>query len=443
MVAGMTCHHCEQRISKSLLGINGIKKANASFDTGLVNIYYDDKIVNEKQFKDKISEIGYEYKGIADDKNKKIIRTSFKDVLPIFISFIILYLIIGSIAGFNFIYFIPTVSETTPFVMLFLIGLLTSVHCVGMCGSINLAVSVGTDDKASISRPLAYNLGRIISYTTIGAVVGGLGSVLSFNTTFQGILILIASIFMFMMGLAMLGWLPKVLYRFLPKIPSNLKRVFREKNNTPLMAGLLNGFMPCGPLQAMQLYALSTGSILAGAASMFIFALGTVPLVFGFGLLFSSLKGKYNVIIQRISSVLVVLLSIVMLGRAFAYFGIDVGQTFKNLFVQDAYKDYVIADINDEKQYVEIELKPNGYTPIIVQKGIPVVFNIKAQNIQRFGCTNSIKIPKLNINLDLKNGDNLIKFTPTEVGNITYTCWMGMVTSNIKVVDDISKLNDK
>jgi len=56
--------------------------------------------------------------------------------------------------------------------------------------------------------------------------------------------------------------------------------------------GLLNGFMPCGPLQAMQLYALGTGSFIAGATSMFMFSLGTVPLMFGLGAISSIAGGK-------------------------------------------------------------------------------------------------------------------------------------------------------
>lgn len=435
-VSGMTCNHCEQRIMVSLKEIKGIKNVKASFATGLVDIYYDEKKVTDNDLKTKMAELGYEYKGFVNDKNSRVARTSFKDVFPIFTTIVIIYIIIGSIAGFNFLNFIPTIGESTPLIMLFLIGLLTSVHCVGMCGSINLAVSVGINNKASISRPLLYNTGRIISYTLTGAIVGGIGSVLSFSDKLQGLLIIIASIFMLMMGLAMLGWLPKTLHKFLPKLSFGIKK----KNNAPLIAGLLNGLMPCGPLQAMQLYALSTGSILVGALSMFIFALGTVPLILGFGILFSSLKGKYNIIIQRISSVLVILLSFLMLGRGLIYLGIDINQIIKSNITQDQYKGYAIAEIKDGIQYVEIELTPKGYTPILVQKNIPVVFNIKADHVQYLGCINSIKIPDLEIEKDLKNGDNLIEFTPTKTGDIAYTCWMGMVTSNIKVVDDLNKI---
>lgn len=434
-VSGMTCNHCEKRIAKGLEELKGATSAKASFSNGTVEVEYDEKKVSEQEFKKVVNDLGYKYKGILEN-NTKISRTTLKEVLPIIITILIIYIIVGNIAGFNFINFIPKIDKTVPLLMLFFIGLLTSIHCVGMCGSINLAVSVGNNNTSSIVRPLLYNVGRIISYTLTGAIVGGLGSVISFNGTMQGIVVLVAALFMLMMGLSMLGWLPKRLYKSLPRIPIKLKR----KNNAPLIAGLLNGLMPCGPLQAMQLYALSTGSILLGALSMFIFSLGTIPLVFGFGLLFTSLKGKHNVIIQRISSVLVILLSLVMLNRSFIYLGIDISQSIKNTLIKSEYKEYAIAEIKGDYQYVEIKLNSNGYTPIVVQKGIPVVFNIKVDIIQKYGCTGAIRIPEFNIEQQLHNGDNLVKFTPTKTGDISYSCWMGMVSSNIKVVDDIGKI---
>ena len=439
IVSGMTCGHCEMRISKSLSELDGVGKAKASFETGLVEVYYDSKKVNETDFQRVIEDSGYTYKGILNEKkNNKKSRATLKEVLPIFLILIGLYMLVGAIFGYGFVSFLPTVSQTTPLLMLFVIGLLTSIHCIGMCGSINLAVSVGPDEHSSIKRPFLYNLGRVISYTITGAIVGGIGSVLSFNGMMQGIVILIAALFMIMMGLAMLGWLPPVLHRLIPKMPQT--KLLNTKGKVPFVAGLLNGLMPCGPLQAMQLYALSTGSIFLGGLSLFIFALGTVPLVFSFGLLFNKLNGKYHTLIQRISSVLVILLAVVMLSRALALFGFDIRQQIKNNFFKSDYSSYSIAEIKDGKQYVTIKLTYAGYKPILVQKGIPVVFNIVTENVQNFGCTNSIRIPTFNLAQDLVEGDNLILFTPTKVGNITYTCWMGMVRSNIKVVANLKDI---
>jgi uncharacterized protein len=418
-IKGMTCTHCEMRVKETLLKIEGVKSVKASFKDGKAYVTGD---FDTDKASAALEEIGY--KLILKKQNKK---TPLKEVLPIFLIMSVLFIIFGNV--FNFI---PSISNDVSLPMLFLIGILTSVHCIGMCGSINLAVVMKKD--SSLKNPLLYNLGRVISYTLIGGIVGGLGSIFTVNTDLQSLIIFLAGTVMFFMGLSMLGWLPDKLYFLIPKMPKVFKGAFNSKKG-PLYVGLLNGLMPCGPLQAMQIYALSTASIVNGALAMFIFSLGTVPLMFGFGVLFVKLKGKHQFLIQRISSVLIMLLAFLMINRALNLQGIDISKTFR----RSMYNDYSIAEIKDGIQYVEIQLSYKGYEPIMVQKDIPVVFNIKVSDIRYFGCTNSIRIPSLNISQDLKTGDNLIEFTPTKAGNITYTCWMGMVTSNIRVVEDLSE----
>ena len=221
--------------------------------------------------------------------------------MPYFLAVIFIYFGSQLIFGVNVFNFIPTVDESLSLFMIFLVGLLTSVHCIGMCGSINLAV-VLKGEKTSIKRPLFYNTGRVISYTFVGALAGLLGSVFSFSDTLQSSIIVIAGFFMLVMGLSMIGWLPKSLYFLIPKMPVKFKSSL-SNDKGPFYVGLLNGFMPCGPLQAMQLYALSTGSVLLGALSIFLFAIGTFPLMFGFGVIFLKLRGKYNYTISKVSAV--------------------------------------------------------------------------------------------------------------------------------------------
>ena len=127
-------------------------------------------------------------------------------------------------------------------------------------------IAIIDQEKKNYKRPILYNLGRVISYTIIGGIVGGIGSIFSFNDTVKGIIILIASIIMLLMALNMLG-----LIDF--RLPYINRLKIKNKSHNALIIGLLNGLMPCGPLQAMQMYALSTGSIIKGALSMFLFSL--------------------------------------------------------------------------------------------------------------------------------------------------------------------------
>ena len=90
----------------------------------------------------------------------------------------------------------------------------------------------------------------------------------------------------------------------------------------PFVVGLLNGLMPCGPLQTMQVYALGTGSFMAGALSMFLFSLGTVPLLLGFGAVSAFLSARFNRGMLKASGVLVMALGLVMFMRGVNLFGV-------------------------------------------------------------------------------------------------------------------------
>ena len=92
-----------------------------------------------------------------------------------------------------------------------------------MCGGINLSQSVGAkgETKNKLKNPLLYNLGRVISYTLIGGVVGGIGSVLFLSETVKAILLALAAVGMLLMGLSMLGWLPWWLTPRVPKFLSS------------------------------------------------------------------------------------------------------------------------------------------------------------------------------------------------------------------------------
>lgn len=90
----------------------------------------------------------------------------------------------------------------------------------------------------------------------------------------------------------------------------------------PLLIGILNGFMPCGPLQAMQLYALGTGGFIQGALSMFAFSIGTVPLMLTFGTVSTFITKRFSKYMVRASAVLIVALSIVMITRGLSLSGI-------------------------------------------------------------------------------------------------------------------------
>ena len=120
-------------------------------------------------------------------------------------SIIFFVILLNKMFGFNVFNMIPTIDSNITYGMLFVTGLLTSIHCISMCGSINLVASIDSENNKNYKKPIMYNIGRIISYTVMGGVVGLLGKVISINNVLNGIIIIIASLIMFVMSLSMLG----------------------------------------------------------------------------------------------------------------------------------------------------------------------------------------------------------------------------------------------
>jgi sulfite exporter TauE/SafE len=350
------------------------------------------------------------------------------------------YVIIRATGGFTFL---PTVTQSMGYGLIFVVGLLTSLHCIAMCGGIALSQGITT---AASSAPrglknrllpnLTYNAGRVISYTVIGGIVGAVGSLFSLTTVLKGAMPIVVGVFMLFLGIRMLGFFP-ALSRLKVRFPglggTRLRAAAGARG--PFVVGLLNGLMPCGPLQTMQVYALGTGSFFAGALSMFLFSLGTVPLLLGFGAVSSFLSAKFNRRMVKASGVLVAALGLVMFSRGMSLFGVSLPA-----LAQGRATGMAVATMVGDHQEVRTTVEANAYHPFIVQKGIPVRWTVSIKAADLNGCNSPLTVPQFGIRKQLVPGDNLIEFTPDQEGTIGYTCWMGMIKSSIRVVSDVTRL---
>lgn len=190
----------------------------------------------------------------------------------------------------------------TGYIAVFLIGLLGGTHCVGMCGGIVSALTVQLPGQRSSQFPLhlAYNLGRISSYTLAGAMLGALGSV---GMLMNGVLpvqmglYVIANLMLVALGLYLTG-----VTRFLVPVERLGERLWRRIQpltrrylpaRSPTQAfplGLLWGFLPCGMVYGVLATALVTGSAWRGGALMLAFGLGTLPNLLLAGMLLKRLR---------------------------------------------------------------------------------------------------------------------------------------------------------
>ncbi len=429
-ILGMSCTGCEKIIENNLNKINGVY-VKANYPKSKVSIEYEEDIITLEEIIKRLNKLGYKIKG---NKRKSLETDDYITIvlLAIIGNYIISYLvginIISSIIStINMLIFnVPVISENASLFVIFLIGVLTSFHCVAMCGGINVAQCLSFENSSKLSNNIQYNIGRVISYTIIGGIVGLIGSIFSISPNLQGYLYIVIGFFMVMMGLNIMG-VPFVKI-LVPRLPRKLHKISKS-NKGSFVVGILNGFMPCGPLQSMQIYALSTGSFIGGALSMFAFSIGTVPLMYLFGKI-GDLKNKdfMNKFI-KISALLVLFLGFTMSIRGLAILGVDYNTDYSNNVTE------ISGNIEEDIQVIYMDLKPRSYDKIVVKKDIPVklIINAKQENLN--GCNNEIIINEYNIQKKLNIGENIIEFLPTEVGQFRYSCWMGMIRSTITVIE--------
>lgn len=416
----MHCARCKITLEKNLLKIKNIKEVEIASSSACLTYI---NTLNKKSIIDCVNKLGYYTKEEYITENKETLEQNIKlkEFIIILITIVIILTISYKILGFNIFNMIPTIDSKLTYGMLFITGLLTSFHCISMCGAINMVAVINQNTNKRLKSPIFYNLGRIISYTLLGAFTGLIGNIISISKTVMGIIIIMSAIIMFFMSLNMLG----VLNLKNIKIPRTKLKV-----KSSFVIGLLNGIMPCGPLQAMQVYALSTSSPIKGALSMLIFGLGTVPLMLTTGIVLNITKGKTKVLLNKIASVLILILSITMLNRGLTSLEINIVTPSNN------YTNYEKATLKKNYQVVKINLDYDNYKDILVQKDIPVKLIINVEKDKLTGCNNQILINKFGIKKDLQEGENIIEFTPNKLGDYTYTCWMNMIKNNIKVIDN-------
>lgn len=390
-----------------------------------------------------------------------------------------LYYFLEQTGLLNLLNFEKVADSTMGFGMLFVIGLMTSVHCIAMCGGINVSQCLSENKKFSGLSPVMYNLGRVVSYTVIGFVLGfagmlfGTGENLGVSSIIQGLIKSFAGIYMVIMGVNMLGFVPQI-KRLTFHLPNFIGK-FRVKNSQPFVVGLLNGFMPCGPLQSIQLVALATGNPFTGGLSMFAFSLGTVPLMLGLGSLVSVLGKRFTDRMMTVGAILVTVMGLAMVSQGASLTGMIKSENLMVIVVMLAFMCIVeninfnkrqvktvslmiilfigiftsrfmainYVSENDESSYhmengvqvVESQLASGKYPSIKVKKDVPVRWIINAPDGSINGCNYKIYINSYGIEHTFQKGENIIEFTPTKSESIGYSCWMGMIKGNINVVE--------
>jgi uncharacterized protein len=201
-----------------------------------------------------------------------------------------------------------------------LLGLLGSFHCVGMCGPIVLALPLNRSSFISkLSGTLTYNIGRILTYSMIGILLGTLGKgfvIAGFQQALSisiGVLILL--IVLFGSYFPSTGKFPGI-HSFVNKLKEKVRERFQISSYTSLFTiGLLNGLLPCGLVYLGIAGAFATGDSFQGGLFMFFFGLGTVPAMLSVSMMTNMITIDFRNKIKKAMPAFIVCMALLLILR--------------------------------------------------------------------------------------------------------------------------------
>jgi sulfite exporter TauE/SafE len=338
---------------------------------------------------------------------------------------------------------------------MFVLGLATSLHCVGMCGPmiVTYAAKSGRVDSwfASVAPNLAYQVARTLSYVLVGAVLGTIGSAFDLTGIRPWILVL-AGAFMIVLGLGMTGKVPWAA-RLSPRPPealitalSNLRRraVAEEDSGesnvaTPLAFGLLTGLLPCAPLQGAQIAAAASGSAVAGAAGMMAFALGTMPLLLVFGTTASRIPQAWKHRLNVGLAVVVMLFGFAFIDRAALLLGSPITFESTSMAIADTAYERTSGFKTGQDGVVEVQFQilHDQYVPrtVVIPTDRPVRLLVKRQegDCKHSGmCAEALVIGALGINATLTpDAVTAVKLPANRAGTYMMSSPCGMISGRL------------
>lgn len=196
----------------------------------------------------------------------------------------------------------------------FFTALMLSIgHCIGMCGGFVLAYNLKLKNKSffySFNAILIYQISRIFTYSVLGAIFGAFGAIFMFNHTAKGFLFFFIGIFMVILGIALItrGKLLEIFEK--SKIWDKFgTKIFQKASNSKfsgVLLGVLNGLFPCGIVYTFLAAAMMSKSAIDGALILFVFGLGSLPMMIFFANGANFLSVKFKKIMLIISSILII-----------------------------------------------------------------------------------------------------------------------------------------
>ncbi|MEK7591871.1 MAG: sulfite exporter TauE/SafE family protein [Patescibacteria group bacterium] len=448
-IKGMHCRSCEILIEDELKKVRGVNRVSVNHQTGVADVECECEL-DGQEVASAVESAGY---SIGQDGKIHLFSRNHRDYIDLGIAFFIataLFLMAKTLGIFNLSSTISGSYSSLPIV--FLIGVTAGVStCMAMVGGLVLGASA----RFSAQNPHAtnlekfkphvfFNLGRIASYVVLGGLIGYAGSLFQLSTSVLGTLTVAVGLVMLLLGGQLIDIFP-VLKKISFTLPKGIHRMLgiQEKsedqysNKNAALMGAMTFFLPCGFTQAMQLYAMSTGSPLTGALTMGVFALGTAPGLLGVGGLTSVIKGGTAKLFFKTAGVVVISLAFFNVSNGLNLLGVPqvLAALTSNTSALSPSQDPNVS-LENGVQVVRMTQGSSGYSPnkFTIKKGVPVRWIVTSKDI--YSCASSIVSQELGIRKGLELGENIFEFTPVKTGTIRFSCVMGMYNGSFAVVDE-------
>jgi sulfite exporter TauE/SafE/copper chaperone CopZ/plastocyanin len=440
-VSGTHCHACEILIEKEVGKLRGVKSVEASSSRGDVTIQYQ----KGRPSLDKINEILKTSGYVFFEGKATSIPSSFTDYLKSFFIALAIILVLYFLNTSGLLSFNVNSDSALPAFILF--GLLAGFSsCAALVGGIILSLTrqwqslySRSDSLLTRLRPaLMFNFGRFVFFGIFGAVLGYFGSFFHLSLSAGAIISILVSILMLILGLQMLGIAGFQGFQF--ALPKTLTGRFANEQNfqgkyMPVIMGALTFFLPCGFTLTTQSLALASGSPVTGALIMALFALGTfVPLLLiAWGGTVS--KSKY---FSYIAGILVIIFALYTANAQLAVLDLpNISFAASSNPASVPIADDLVPVVNGQ-QILIMDASSTGYSPNFfkIKAGLPVRWEITDRGTS--GCTNAVLARSLFDGvINLVPGTTSVKeFTaPATPGTYRFSCWMGMISGSIEVVN--------
>ena len=447
-IAGMTCRSCEVRIQRSVERLPNVERAVASAVHGRVEVHSSGP-VSAAAIAGAIRAAGYEIGGTPwFERDRGVWVTAAGGVL--LVAFIA---VVATVTGIASLAAGAGSLDRGGLLVALLLGLAAGVStCMALVGGLVLALSAAFETRRAVSgagdaglvshmRPaLVFMAGRIVGYGVLGAVLGAVGASVTLPPAVTAVLMIAAALVMTVIGARLTGLSPRIA-AWSPTLPMGLGRrlglddgpVGPYSDARAAGLGVASFFMPCGFTQAVQIYALSTGSPFFAGAIMATFAIGTAPGLLALAGLPVVVPARARPTLLRLIGVVVIAFALVNAGAGLRLAGIGLPSLAGSQVAAAQLPSTAVAPAG--AQALLTYQGADGYSPgnVSIRAGIPTRWTIESSSSST--CAAFLVVPDLGISVTLHEGQNTINLPALRPGTLPYTCSMGMYGGSITVVD--------